>query len=132
MQMDLKMTKYKMNENVKWTYFPFIFLSKIYIKFYRGKKDFWIIFPSYILSLIVSLNIYVLVNLKYDVNIYWIVGFYFLLYFAFFFIFHRKFPNYELVEKIRLTKTERIITLTTILSAITTSFIILNILKNQN
>ena len=121
-----------MNENVKWTYFPFILLSKIYIKFYRGKKDFWIIFPSFILSLIVSLNFYVFVNLEYDINIYWIIGLYFLLYFVFFFIFHRRFPNYELVEKIKLTKAENIITLVVILSAITISFVILNILRNQN
>ncbi|PZD78185.1 hypothetical protein DNG35_05640 [Mesonia sp. K7] len=121
-----------MNEDVKWTFFPFIFLSKIYIKFYRGKKDFWIIFPSLILSLIVSLNIYVFLNLKYDINIYWIIGLYFLLYFVFFFIFHRRFPDYELVEKIKLTKTEKTITLITILSAIAMSFIILNILRSQN
>ncbi len=121
-----------MNENVKWTYFPFIFLSKIYIKFYRGKKDFWIIFPSFILSLIVSLNIYVFINLEYDINIYWIIGLYFLLYFVFFFIFHRRFPNYELVEKIKLTKAENIITLIVIVSVITISFIILNMLRNQN
>ena len=121
-----------MNENVKWTYFPFIFLSKIYIKFYRGKKDFWIIFPSLILSLIVSLTIYVFVNLEYDINIYWIIGLYFLLYFVFFFIFHRRFPNYELVEKIKLTKAENIITLIVILSVITISFMILNMLRNQN
>ena len=121
-----------MNENVKWTYFPFIFLSKIYIKFYRGKKDFWIIFPSLILSLIVSLTIYVFVNLEYDINIYWIIGLYFLLYFVFFFIFHRRFPNYELVEKIKLTKAENIITLIVILSVITISYIILIMLRNQN
>jgi len=121
-----------MNENVKWTYFPFIFLSKIYIKFYRGKKDFWIIFPSFILSLIVSLNIYVFVNLEYDINIYWIIGLYFLLYFVFFFIFHQRFRNYELVEKIKLTKAENTITLIIILLAIIISFVILNMLRNQN
>lgn len=121
-----------MNENVKWTYFPFIFLSKFYIKFYRGKKDFWIIFPSLILSLIVSLNIYVLVNLKSDINIYWIIGLYFLLYFVFFFIYNRRFPNFELVEKIKMTKAENIITLLVILSAIAVSFVILNVLRNQN
>ena len=120
-----------MNKNVKWTYFPFIFLSKIYIKFYRGKEDFWIIFPSFILSLIVSLNIYVLVNLKSDINIYWIIGLYFLFYFVFFFIFHRRFPNYELVEKIKLTKAENIITLIVILSAITVSIVILNMLRHN-
>lgn len=121
-----------MNENVKWTYFPFIFLSKLYIKFYSGKKDFWIVFPSGILSLIINLNIYVLVCLKYDINVYWIIGLYFLLYFIFFFIFHRRFPKYELVEKIKLTKTEKIITLSVIILAITFSFVILNILRNNN
>jgi hypothetical protein len=121
-----------MNENIKWTYFPFIFLSKLYIKFYNGKKDFWLIFPSAILSLIINLNIYVLVSFKYDINIYWIVGLYFLLYFVFFFIFHRRFPKYELVEKIKLTKTEKIITLSVIILAIICSLVILNILRNNN
>ncbi len=121
-----------MDKNVKWIYFPFILLSKIYIKFYREKKDFWIIFPSHILSLIVNLNVYVFVNLKYSIKIYWIIGLHFLLYFVFFFIFHQRFPNYELVEKIKLTKTEKIITLTVILLAITISFVFLNILRNQN
>jgi len=121
-----------MNENIKWTYFPFIFLSKLYIKFYKGKNDFWIVFPSAILSLIINLNIYVVVSLKYDINTYWIIGLYFLLYFVFFFIFHWRFPKYELIEKIKLTKTEKIITLSVIILAITFSFVILNILRNNN
>lgn len=121
-----------MNENIKWTYFPFIFLSKLYIKFYNGKKDFWLIFPSAILSLIINLNIYILINLIYDINIYWIIGLYFLLYFVFFYIFNRRFTKYEMVEKIKLTKTEKIITLTVIILAITCSMIILNILRNNS
>ena len=121
-----------MNENIKWTYFPFIFLSKLYIKFYKGKKDFWIVFPSAILSLIVNLNIYVLISLKYDINTYWIVGLYFLLYFVFFFIFHRRFPKYEMVEEIKLTKTEKTITLSVIILTITYFIIILNFLRNNN
>lgn len=121
-----------MNENIKWTYFPFIFLSKLYIKFYKEKKDFWIVFPSAILSLIVTLNIYVLVSLKYDINTYWIIGLYFLLYFVFFFIFHWRFPKYELVEKIKLTKTEKIITLSVIVLAFICSLVIANVLRNNN
>ncbi len=121
-----------MDKNVKWTYFPFILLSKVYIKFYNGKKDFWIVFPSAILSLIINLNIYVLISLKYDINIYWIIGLYFLLYFVLFFIFNRRFPKYELVEKIKLNKLEKIITLSVIILAITCSIIILNFLRNNH
>jgi len=121
-----------MKKNIKWTYFPFIFLSKLYIRFYSEKKDFWIVFPSAILSLIISLNIYALVSLKYELNIYWIIALYFLLYFVFFFIFHRRFPKYELVEKIELTKTEKVITLSLMILAIICSLVILNILRNNN
>lgn len=121
-----------MAEKINWTYLPFIFLSKIYIKFYNGKKDFWIIFPSAILSLIISLNVYVFVSLEYQISIYWTIGLYFLLYFVLFFIFHRRFPKYEMVEKVKLTKMEKTITLLLLIIAVICSLVVLNILRNRN
>ena len=120
------------HKNTEWIYYPFIVLSKTYIKFFRAKKDFWIIFPSAILSLIINLNIYVLTSLKYNINIYWIAGLYFLLYFVLFFVFNRKFPNYKLVREIKLNRTEIGITISIILLALINSVVILNFLRNSN
>ena len=120
------------HRNTEWIYYPFILLAKVYIKFYKDKKDLWIVLPSFILSLIISLNIYVLTSLKYDINVYWIAGLYFLLYFVLFFIFQRKFPKYELVQDIKMSKTEIGITLSIILLTLINSFVILNFLRNNN
>ena len=122
----------KLDKKAEWKYFPFILLSKIYIKLYDGKKDLWVIFPSLILSLIISLNIYVLVKLNYNIGIYWIAGIYFLLYFLFFIFFQRKFPRYEFVKKTEMNKTQIAITIAVLISTILNFIFLLNILRNNN
>ena len=128
---ELKTLKEK-DKKTEWKYFPFILLSKIYIKFYNGKKDLWVIFPSLILSLIISLNVYVLIKLNYNIGIYWIAGIYFILYFFFFILFQRKFPKYEFVKKTKMNKTESGITVVVLISTILNFIFLLNIIRNNN
>ena len=122
----------KLDKKAEWKYFPFILLSKIYIKLYDGKKDLWVIFPSLILSLIISLNVYVLIKLNYNIGIYWIAGIYFILYFFFFILFQRKFPKYEFVKKTKMNKTESGITVVVLISTILNFIFLLNIIRNNN
>jgi len=119
------------SENYSWPYLPFIFLAKIYIRFYKEKKDFWIIFPSHIIALIISLNIYVLVKINYDTNIYLIIALYFLLYFILSYVFGRRFANITELEKINLNLKQKIISTLFFTIGIANFIILLNFIRNH-
>ena len=113
------------NPDKKAIVLPFIFLAKIYIRFYKGKNDFWIVLPSFILSLIISLNVYAIIDRFTKFNMLYIAGLYFLLYFILFFIFNKKFPDFKSVQEINLTLTDKIISVS-ILTLGILSFVILS------
>ena len=118
-------------KNTEWIYLPFIVLSRVYIRFYDGKKDFWIVLPSFLLSLIISLNLYVLINLKYEISIYWIFGLYLLLYFVLFFIFNKKFPDFKSVGQINLSTKQKGVALTIVGLGVFSFVLLLNLLRES-
>jgi len=117
------------NLNSKLIDMPFIFLSKIYIRFYKGKNDLWIVFPTIILSLILTINIYGLINLIYDIEIFYIIGLYLILYFLLFYAYHKKFPDFTKIEKFKLNESEILVSLALLMSGLLSFIILLNIHK---
>jgi hypothetical protein len=58
----------------KYLELPFIFLSKIYIFFYKDKNENWTIFPVLIMSTLITLNIEVLSFFLINLSVYYFVA----------------------------------------------------------
>ncbi len=79
----------------------FVFFSKIYIRLGMLKNDNWLYYSTYVLTFLITINIYVYTSLFYDTNIVWVIILYFTLYFILLFHFDKKFSlddirNYEI------------------------------------
>ena len=112
-----------------WHFLPFIVLSKTYIKFYKGKNNFWVVLPSHVLSFILALNIFVIIRIIYDINVYLIMILYLLLYFLLGFIFDRNFKSFEDVNNLNLTLREKFVGILILVIGIVNFIVLLNIGK---
>lgn len=122
------------SKNLKtyWIELPFIFLSKIYIHFYSEEKEFYLIFPSHILSALLSLNIINIITIFYEVPLVLsLILCHIILYFLIGFIYIKRFPAFNNFKKIELTISQKLIAIS-LLSLLIFNFIILaNYLKNR-
>jgi len=52
----------------KYIELVFVFISKIYIFFYKEKKEFWMMFPSIIISTILMINLQLIMSFFFSVS----------------------------------------------------------------
>ena len=106
----------------------FIFLSKIYIFFYRNKNDNWMIFPVLIMSTLITFNIEVLSFFLINLSIYYFVA----IFIALIILLNVVFKNIEFayVREFEMTKKTKSLILGLILLDIIICFIFLNIARN--
>lgn len=106
----------------------FIFFSKMYIYIYEDRRDYWIIFPSVILSFLFITNLEILSFYIIDIP-----GYYYLFLGVFFIVlFVQLYVNmkYEYVKNYKMSKkTKTIITMLIIIDLVI-NFICLNISRN--
>jgi hypothetical protein len=105
----------------------FLFFSKIYIKVFGDKNDYWLILPMHLLSFILTLNVYILVSYFERISVFYSIFFYFTMYFVFFFVLNKRM-TFNFVKEYKLSVNEKyLIPLSLVLNLI----ILLNIIKNQ-
>jgi len=86
----------------------FIFFSKLYVRFSKGKDD-WYYMPLMIMSSLLGFNVFVFVSVFEKVNPYYIIGATIVCYIVLSFFFGRFAKNKEFVENFRLPKKTKIL-----------------------
>jgi len=106
----------------------FVFFSKIYIHFYKEKRDYWIIFPSVILATLFTIN---LETISFYVMPF--PGYYYAclgIFFVVLFIQLYKNIKYEYVKNYKMSIKTRILISSLIVIDLAINFILTNILRN--
>ncbi len=129
-----KLNELRDSKNLKpyWVELPFILLSKIYIHFYSEEKEFYLIFPSHILSFLLSLNIINIITIFYEVPLVWSLIFcHIILYFLIGFIYIKRFPAFNSLKNFKLTISQKIIAISLIVLLVFNFIILANYLKSR-
>jgi hypothetical protein len=107
----------------------FIHFSKIYIYFYKEKKDYWYIFPSLIISLLFGLNLETLSFFIMPVSGYHYV--YMGIGLALFFLISYRNIKYEYIRDYKMSSKIRIIITVLIIIDLAINFLLTSMLRDE-
>lgn len=108
----------------------FIFFSKIYVKVFGDKNDYWLILPMHLLSFILTLNMYIIVSYFERINVFYSIFFYLTMYFVFFFVLNKRM-TLSFVKEYKLSVIEKYLIPLFLVSNLIFLIVFLNIIKNQ-
>lgn len=81
----------------------FIYFSKIYLKLFGDRNDYWLVLPMHLLSFIFTLNIYIITSYFVRISVYYSILSYLILYFICFLLLGKRM-NLKYVTEYNLSK----------------------------